>query len=119
MKIGDYLIIALLLLLSIFTWIFGLTLKLGNTAIISSDGQQVATLSLKQDRQINISGPLGESKIKVTRGFIQMTSSPCPHQICVKMGKISKCNSMIVCVPNRILIRIPCNNSDHLDAITQ
>lgn len=91
----------------------------GRTAILYIDGEEKAEIPLNQDRRIQVRGPLGLSVIEVADGRVRMLSSPCGRQICVRMGAISEGNALIVCVPNRILIRIPGDSPDRVDAITE
>lgn len=119
LKIGDYVIIVLILFFSVVSWVIGVNGKSGSSAIILTDGKEFVAFSLKQNQRINVPGPLGISVVEVKNGHVSMMSSPCPHQLCVRMGSISKKNAMIVCVPNRVLIKIPSYSSNELDAITQ
>ncbi|MBN2104780.1 NusG domain II-containing protein [bacterium] len=119
LKVGDYFIILLLLISAVLLALINWRSEGGNRVIVYADGKKEAVLSLNQDQRYSVKGPLGLSIVEIRNGRVNMVSSPCPHQICVKMGKISKSNSMIVCVPNRIFIHIPGKNSDKLDAITQ
>jgi len=118
-KPGDICIILFLMCLSLITWRSFRKAAEGRTAIVYCDGNEAGVLDLNEEQQFNVRGPMGESRLQVTGGTIQMVSSPCPHQICVKTGKIFRSKSMIVCVPNRILVRISGNDTDSLDAITQ
>jgi len=119
LKIGDYLIVVLLLVLAVISGWTRFNHKTGTQAVVYSDGIKQAVLPLHLDRRIHVQGPLGLSVIEVSEGAVHMVSSPCPHQICVKMGRIMKSESIIVCVPNRIFIRIEGNDHNQLDAITQ
>lgn len=119
LKIGDYVVILFLSFSGIISWIIGLQAREGSRVVIYSDGQEFANVSLRQNRTLEVPGPLGVSIVEVRNGYIQMVKSPCPHQLCVRMGAIFRAGSMIVCVPNRVFIQIPSDDSNHLDAITQ
>ncbi len=54
----------------------------------------------------NFSGPLGESHLELTEAGARMVSSPCPDKICIEMGIITRPGQAIVCVPNRIVVRV-------------
>lgn len=79
------------------------------TAEISVSGNSVAKVDLSNPpagHLINISGPLGTSVAEVKQGAIRMLSSPCPDKVCVNMGWINRPGQSVVCVPNRVIIRI-------------
>ncbi|MEW6243736.1 MAG: NusG domain II-containing protein [Bacillota bacterium] len=52
------------------------------------------------------SGPLGESRLELTEAGARMVSSPCPDKICIEMGIIDRPGQAVVCIPNRIVIRV-------------
>jgi hypothetical protein len=53
---------------------------------------------------IAISGPLGESRIEISRDGVAMIAAPCPDQCCVLQGRIV--NGVIVCVPQKIIVSV-------------
>ena len=84
----------------------------GKTAEVSSDGEIIAEISLRnidspyeypieKDGHINI--------LLVEEGKISMKLADCPDKLCVKQGAISTGAYPIVCLPNRIVVKI---NSD-------
>ncbi len=84
-------------------------------AEISVDGQAVWKANLTdltgQDL-LDIDGPLGTSVVEVKPGAIRMNYSPCPDHYCMETGWINRPGRLIVCVPNRIVVKIyPNNNS--------
>jgi hypothetical protein len=117
LKTGDCVLVILLGLFTLVSWWVLHQRESGHHALIYEDGNQIADIALNTDQTIQVKGPLGISVIEVRNGKIRMAASPCPHQICVRMGQISKAHSSIVCVPNRIVIQIPADD-DSLDAIT-
>ena len=89
----------------------------GKMAVVYTDGVEFHRLELDQDTIIEATGPLGPSLIHVHDGKIWIEEAPCPHQLCRKMGKVGRRGGIIVCVPNRILIKIE-GESDDWDAVT-
>jgi hypothetical protein len=118
LKTGDWVLVIGLGLFTLVSWALLHQHGSGDRALIYEDGNQIADIALNSDRTIQVRGPLGISVIEVRNGKIRMAASPCPQQICVRMGQISRAHSSIVCVPNRIIIQIPAHH-DSLDAITQ
>lgn len=83
-----------------------LIFRQGKVAKIYCDGQCVASVDLdkvSESREIKV----GEGNVVlVEKGKISMKSADCPDKLCVKQGKISTGSIPIVCLPNKIVIRI-------------
>lgn len=116
---GDYILILFIFILAGFIqFILGLNFSQGETAIVSVDGIEVKRLSLKSVQEITVQGTIGTVQIQTDGQTVWLHGSPCPYKICEKMGKIHRSGEMIVCVPNRVVVRIlPAEKSD-LDATT-
>jgi hypothetical protein len=84
--------------------------------VISVDKSKNFVYPLNQNREIEIEGKLGTAKIIIRDGRVKITNSPCPLKICERKGWISKKGDFIICIPNRVVIRITGNQ---YDAITE
>ena len=104
--LGDYLVIALGLLLVVYLfktlWHSEHAAKLQ----IRQGNQIVATLSLNQDRLIDVTGPLGVSKIEIKQGKVRFLSSPCANQYCVHQGWLHHAGQAAICLPNRVSLEL-------------
>ena len=120
MKPGDYILIAVLLL-SIIVQLFWHQYhqRPAKYAIVSIGDDFVSEISLEPDSLYRFEGFIGVSEIEVAQHEIRMLQSPCPHKTCQKMGSISESGQVIVCVPNRIVIKIEGNAAHDLDGVTQ
>lgn len=78
----------------------------GSVAVVEVDGHEVHRLDLSVDCRRAVAGPLGETVIQVNAGEVRVENSPCPHKLCVRMGWVRRAGSLIVCVPNRVLVRV-------------
>lgn len=74
----------------------------GKTAEVYVDGEKYATLRLDRDERI----VLDHLTIIVSGGAVWVEDADCKDKICEKTGKISKEGQSIVCLPNRVIIRI-------------
>lgn len=89
-------------------------------AIIESDGEQVAKISLgpvTEGQTIRVKGPLGYSIVEIGKDRVRMLESPCPGEVsycCYKLGWISHPGQIVVCIPNRVVIRIT-GEKNHID----
>lgn len=74
---------------------------------VSVDGQIIRTLPLNQDTDLMIGGVNGGSNhlvIQNETAWVDDTS--CPDKICIHQGKIRLTGQMIVCLPNRVIIKV-------------
>ena len=63
-------------------------------------------LSKKEKNDYQIQGLKGEMTIHTEDGYIRVSKSTCPHQDCVRMGKVNTSNKPIVCAYNAVYIII-------------
>ena len=74
----------------------------GRSAEIYVDGTRVATVRLDHAKRISIGG----LTVVVEDGSIHVEDADCPDKICEKTGKISKAGETIICLPNKVIIKI-------------
>jgi hypothetical protein len=80
--------------------------KKGHEVVIEEGGEIVGIYPLSEDRIIEVTGPLGISTVVIKDGEVYMADSPCPNKVCIHMGKKSKKDDTIICIPNRIYITV-------------
>jgi hypothetical protein len=73
---------------------------------IRSGNSIYATLSLDQARSLNITGPLGTSRIVIDHGRARVASDPGPRQYCVKQGWLTRAGEVAMCLPNQVSIEL-------------
>ena len=78
----------------------------GAEAVILVDGQRWARLSLFQNQDIHVPGPLGSSHIQVKDGQVRFINSPCPNKLCVHTGWIRQGGETATCLPNQVSLHI-------------
>lgn len=111
-KIGDIFILLLVLVLVVLTVVFALQ-KGADTAEIYIDGELCYTLALGENKTLEILD--GKMKIVVEDGQIYVSESDCNEQLCVHASKLGSQGGVIVCLPNRVVIKV---TSKEVDAIT-
>ena len=121
LKLGDFVLIFSLGLLSVFLSIFlpQRFLSKGDMVLIECRNKLVGRYSLNQDRVITVVGPLGETKGRIKGGCVAIISSPCPNHYCVNMGESQTSGTALVCVPNEIIVRVAGDESKELDAVSK
>lgn len=75
-------------------------------AIIEVNAKELKKVSLLEEKELEIMGELGISILKIEKERIKIIKSPCPHKLCVKMGWISQPGEIIICIPNKVVVRI-------------
>ena len=118
-KIGDVILIGLLICLTLGSILMtDVLFEPGESVSVIVDGKEMYRLSLSENRTIDVQGPLGPTVIQVEKGHAFIQKAPCPYKTCIKMGKINRSGDIIVCIPNRILLKIEGKNRRDLDSIT-
>jgi hypothetical protein len=72
-----------------------------------------ATLSLDQERAIDIHGPLGDSRIVIHHGQVRFEHSPCTNQYCVHQGWLSRAGQVAICLPNQVSLELLGSNKPY------
>ncbi len=74
---------------------------------------------LSPDRKIEIEGHQGKTVLQADGGALRVVSSPCPNKICMRMGDVTLSGQVLVCVPNRVSVRLAGGGEKGLDAIVR
>ena len=101
-RVWDIFVLLLVLALVATALYMVLAPSKGQTAEVFLDGEKVMTIRLDQDKVI----PLDHLTIHVEKGALWVEDADCPDKICEKTGRISKKGQSIVCLPNRVVIKI-------------
>ena len=91
----------------------------GRFFIVEVDGKTLYRLSLLSDTLISIQAKTGKISLKVEDSRVSVHKSSCPLKICVKTGWIARPGESIICVPNKLVIRIEGVKNAKVDAVTQ
>lgn len=87
-------------------------------AIIKKDNEIIRTINLselKNRETVKISGQYEETIIADSKG-VCFSESNCPDRECVKSGWITKPGQMLVCLPNRALVKLVQGESGLLES---
>ena len=101
-RVWDVVVIVLVLTLLAAALYMILAPTQGRSAEIYVDGTLVATVRLDHQERID----LLSLTVVVEEGSIHVEDADCPDKICERMGKISKAGETIICLPNRVVIKI-------------
>ena len=78
----------------------------GSTVLVDVAGKTVEKLDLRENGTVTVRGEKGELTIEVRDGRVRVAEADCPNRICVRTGWRSRGGDVIVCVPNRAIVRI-------------
>ncbi len=80
----------------------------GLQAVVEVDGALYGRYSLeeKNGKTLAITTEFGYNKIVIENGCVRVTESTCPDQLEILTGEIRKSGEMLVCLPNRLVVRI-------------
>ena len=116
MKSGDIIIFAICLAGLIWSY------RLSSSNLINGNNNQLSIkissqLSewvhpLDKNIELDIEGPIGLTHIHINSGEVWVSDSPCKNKICITAGEISKANSWIACLPNKVFIQIESSRAE-------
>ena len=120
LTLGDKIVIGGLLLLSLGAYPLLRTLMTeGGQVRIETDGAIFQVAPLDVDRTIPVPGAFGATVVIIHNGAVRVSASPCQNKICVNSGEIFYAGQMIVCVPNKVVVRITGREELPYDAVTR
>lgn len=89
-------------------------------AEITVKGKVYKELKLsKEKQQIIIETELGKNIVNIHDKGIEIIDASCHDHICQKSGFINKPGKMIVCLPNKVSIKIKGNLGEDIDAVSK
>lgn len=113
----DILLISLLLCLSLSLFVFfAVNREEGSYVLVEIDGKVVGEYRLDQDAEIEINGGTNTLVIKGGKAFL--SSANCPDKTCVKTGSIHYSGESIICLPNKVIIKIKSNSQGFVDLVS-
>lgn len=121
---GDKFLIIFVLISSVLIFVafnaYGIS-KENNYAVIEVNGELYQKISLGKkgpNLKIKVNGPLGETEVEVAEDKVRINSSPCPDKNCINQGWIEKPGQVLVCLPNRVVVKIEGKTQTNVDVKT-
>lgn len=78
----------------------------GTKAVIYVNGTEYGTYPLDEDTEIKVGTEYGENTVVIKDGEAFVRDASCPDKICEKTHSVSRGGESIVCLPNRMSVRI-------------
>ena len=88
-------------------------------AEVAVSGNKAVSLDLSRDGVHDVPGAIGVMRIEVRGGKVRVHSSPCPRQVCRHGGWIGAPGTLLVCLPNEVVIRVPGDLPGGLSAVSR
>ncbi|MBQ9989604.1 MAG: NusG domain II-containing protein [Lachnospiraceae bacterium] len=105
---GDVIAIGIVLALTFLTaagFHSGVQKQEANTLFIYQDGKLIKEMPLAQDAEFTVEGEY-YNRIEIRNQEAGITQSSCPGTDCVHSGWIHEAGRSIVCLPNRVELRV-------------
>ena len=120
----DIILIAVIIIINVF-----LILRSGRNAVkdnskiayIYSNNTLVREYVLTDDfkEEYIVETENGFNVLHIENGEIWIHDASCPDKLCIYQGKISQDGEIIVCLPNKLLVKITDSENNEIDLITQ
>jgi len=89
-----------------------------SAVVVEVSGRTVEKLDIREDRTVTVRGAKGDLTVEVRGGRVRVADADCPNRICVRTGWRSRGGDVIVCVPNRTVVRILGRDPNFVGGIT-
>ena len=108
MKKKDFILIFIILLIVVVS--FGINhftnAKSGKQIEIYVDNELYKTYDIDDEDENKIESEEGYNVVKIHNHGAQITEASCPDKVCIHEGFITKPSESIVCLPNKVHIKI-------------
>ncbi len=111
----DIFLISIILLISLIIYVF-IYDNDGSNAIVTYENKEVLKIDLsnKEYRVYEVDGYNGKVKIETKDGMVKVIEEISPKHLCSRQGYISKAGETIICLPNKVIIKI---ENDEVDTV--
>ena len=118
-KIPDIFIIFLAAGLTVFSAYSVYVKPQGVSQVLIKGQGSEWTFQLDADETVVVSGPLGDTVVKIHGNRAWVESSPCENQTCVASGFVERQGQWAACLPNNVLLMIHGTGDEDVDAISR
>ena len=88
----------------------------GGYAVVVRDGEEIASYPLSEDITVTIpSSNGGFNTLVISGGAADVTDADCPDRLCVNQHAIKYNGETIVCLPNKLTVKIVSSESGDVD----
>lgn len=99
-------------------WFLNADKSKGKYAEIYQNGTLIRTADLRKDATFTVTTEGGGyNTVQIKNGAISVIDASCPDKICIREGAISDGTKPIVCLPNKLVIKVVASLPGGPDAI--
>ena len=91
--------------------------KSGGYAVVVLDGKETAVDPLNEDESFTITSPTLFKTLVINDLKADVNDADCPDRICVNQHSISYDGETIVCIPNKLVVKIVSDAESDVDII--
>lgn len=112
MRVADVVIVVLILVASVVTMVAlaqARTGGKGQAAVVEVNGKEVMRVALSESTRkkiITVHGWHGTNTVEFDHGRVRVREATCRDKICIGRGLVGSPGDAIVCLPNRVVIRV-------------
>lgn len=116
---NDIILVAVLLFAALAAFaVIQLTKKSGGYAVVVQEGKEIASYPLSEDISVTFqSSNGGYNTLVIKEGKADVTEADCPDKLCVNQHSISFNGETIVCLPNKLVVKIVSGEEADVDII--
>ena len=108
----------------VFFSVYNAFIKPQGTAQVLIRGQRSEwSFPISAEETVIVSGPLGNTIVRISGNYAWVESSPCDNQTCIASGNIYKLGQWAACLPNNVLLIIEgslkSETEDGIDAVVR
>lgn len=111
------LIIIVIIVISLLLLITHFTKKEGEVLEVYYEDELILSKDLNIDSEYTVDGLLGKVVIEVKNKKVRVKEENSPKHICSKEGYISDSSKPLICLPNKIIIKIVANDKKDIDGV--
>lgn len=100
------LIIVMILVILVIYFAVQFTKVEGTNAIVYYEDEDILNIDLSIDNEYIVDGELGDVVLEVKNGKIRVKKENSPKNICSKEGFIGDSSRTLICLPNKIIVKI-------------
>ena len=123
MNKSDIILIISIILVSLILWFVLSNISQGDVtkAYVYYDSKLIKTIDLTKNEvlEYKVNGYNGEVLIETKLNQIRVKKETSPHHLCSKQGWVSTTLETIVCLPNKLIIKLASDKKSELDAIVR
>ena len=116
---ADIILLVVLVVVGIASSVyFAVSRSAGERVIIESDGELYARYSLNEDQRIEVKNGNKVNIVVIEGGEVYVEEASCKNQVCVDTGRIDQAGESIICLPNKLVVRIEGKGDKKYDAVS-